>query len=290
MKNSISKQIKKVIKKITGTEKNILERIDSIQNVQNLILTQILQGQNGSNPNIIAPQFMGAGPVNDPGMPGSPPPPQVVTPEEASSEDPNFQYPENVQFIDPSNGSMNQNDLEYKEDEKPFLDVLMPVQEGRFIHLEVMRSLCNQNVKMRLWMSTLVSNGDTASARNQVKQYGQSDYILMTDNDLVLPDDAVERMTNFLDKQSDFGAVALSKKHIPDTALGEVEVLGHIDAGPVMWRKEVFDKITYQFRGSCECMASCEDIRALGYEIGFLTGTYAKHIVDTRSDLLKGDQ
>lgn len=280
MKNSISKQLKKIVKHITGTEKNILERIDSIQNVQNLILTQILQGQNGSNPNVIAPQFQ-----NGPQMP----PPQVVTPNQASSEDPNFQYPEGVDFIDPSNGSMNQNDLEYKEDEEPFLDVLMPVQEGRFIHSEVMRSLCNQNVKMRLWTSTLVSNGDTASARNQVKQYGQSDYILMTDNDLVLPDDAVERMVRFLDNQSDFGAIALSKKHIPDPALGEVEVLTHIDAGPVMWRKEVFDKITYQFRGSCECMASCEDIRALGYEIGFLTGIYAKHIVDTRSDLLKGN-
>ena len=93
-------------------------------------------------------------------------------------------------------------------------------------------------------------------------------------------------MCKFLDTHTEFDAIAISKKHVPDPRLGEVEIAAHVDAGPVMFRLEALQKLKYQYRGQCECMAMCQDIRAAGKEIGFLTGTVALHIENTKTDLL----
>ena len=279
MKNNIGKQLKKLFKRVSSAEKNLSERIDSVQTVQNLILSQLLQNRG----NFIQPGQPGSAPIPVPNEAFSAP--EVVIPQRLED----FELPEGA--VNEEHTEQSETELVFEEnDDDPFVDVVMPLQEGRFIHSEVMKGLSNQCVKTRLWTSTLVSNGDFAAARNQVKQYARSKYVLMLDNDMVLPEGALERMIKFLDKHKDFGAVALSKRHTPNPALGEVEVAVHIDAGGTLWRNELYQKITYQFRGSCECMASCEDLRAMGYEIGMLTGTHAKHILDTRSDLLKNDQ
>ena len=167
-------------------------------------------------------------------------------------------------------------------DSRPRLDVVMPVKEGRFIHNKVLSSIENQGYNTRLWVSTLHSAGNIALARNQVKQYASGEFVLMHDNDIILPDGILDRMIDFLQQNANFGAVAVSKKHVPDPAIGKVEVVGHVDAGPVMWRTALLHQITY--RGytedcpQCECLGYCEDLRAMGYEVGFLTGVIAEHI------------
>lgn len=174
------------------------------------------------------------------------------------------------------------------DDDRPKLDIVMPLQEGRVIPSQVLESMTSQGYNVKLWTSTLHSNGDIAAARNQVKAYSTTDYVLMHDNDIILPEGIIARMQDFLERHDDFGAVAVSKKHTPDPELGEVEVVGHVDAGPVLWRRELLHRLKYRYAGLCECVEMCRDLRAMGYEIGFLTGVIAQHVQETRSPLIKG--
>ena len=90
-------------------------------------------------------------------------------------------------------------------------------------------------------------------------------------------------MVNWLEEHPDFGAIALSKHGSPDaTQPNGVLEPPHVDAGPVMFRREVFQNLTYQNRGSCECSAMTEDVRAQGYRIGFLTSWHVQHQANTR--------
>lgn len=168
------------------------------------------------------------------------------------------------------------------------LDIAMPLQDGRYLPQTVLASIEAQNIPYRLWTSTQFSNGEYAAARNHVKDLalqGKSPYILMTDNDLVFPAGAFEAMLMWLEGHSDFGAIALSKHaHPDDPQATEVVEPTHVDAGPVMFRREVYEQVQYSNDGGlCECQAMCNTLRdKLGVRIGFLSGFKVLHIHETR--------
>ncbi len=172
------------------------------------------------------------------------------------------------------------------------LDILMPTEEGRFIPQEVLEGMLAQGIPFRLWVSTKVSGGDYAGARNNIKQYGRSEWILMLDNDLILPAGAIQKMLDFLKAHPGYAAIALAKYPLGQTNETVINA-PHVDMSCVLFRKAVFDQITFseprkegrrlpEPYGVCECSQCCFDIRQMGLEIGFLTGLHAQHLPDTR--------
>jgi len=170
------------------------------------------------------------------------------------------------------------------------VDIVMPVEEGRYIPQEVLEGIIEQETPFRLWISTRFSDGQYADARNQVKQYGESELVLMLDNDIVMPSKGLEQMIEFLHTHPDYGAIGLWKH----SNLGQIDETflhaTHVDMSCVLFRKEILDKIVFvdhnnaekvgrkDLAGQCECANCCYDIRQMGLEIGFLPGVYAQHI------------
>ena len=181
------------------------------------------------------------------------------------------------------------------------LAVLMPTREGRFIPQEVLEGLVSQRLPFRLLVSTAVSDGDYAAARNHIKHYAASGpYVLMLDNDVVLPDNALHLMVQFLRHHEDFAAIALAKytyaRSEPVMPL-DAEEPGHVDMSCVLFRTDALLALTFGYPGQdpgnrqgCECLKACQDIRDKGQRIGFLKGVAAKHIYDTETGFGAGRQ
>lgn len=271
-KSNFGKTMRKLSKQVEANAQ-------TIENLHHLIHNIVSQQQGSMHPPMPGPMPMPQAPPMQPHIPNMGPVPMPMQPPVVVQDD--GQVVQTIEHevaeeaaVDPDEG-----------DDRPRIDVVMPVKEGRYVHNKVLASIENQGFNTKLWMSTLHSDGNIANARNQVKQYASTEYALMHDNDIILPDGIMERMVKFLEKNQNFGAVAVSKKHVPDPEIGAVEVVGHVDAGPVMWRTNLLHEITY--RGytpecqTCECLGYCEDLRAMGYEVGFLTGVMAEHIAAT---------
>jgi len=163
------------------------------------------------------------------------------------------------------------------------IDIVMPIEEGRFIPHEVIEGISQQGYRIRLWVSTKYSNGDYASARNNIKRYGSSPKVLMLDNDIILPPDSVKRMCQFLDAHPKYAAIAISKHNKPEGNDREVINYDHVDMSCVLFRREVLEQLIFsQGAGTCECLQCCKDIRNMEMEIGFLIGLQVYHVSGTR--------
>ena len=196
-------------------------------------------------------------------------------------------------------------ELSADEHERP-LSICMPCEDGRYIPAPVLDSIAMQGIPYRLFISTAISDGRFADARNHVKDMAlldSSPFLLMTDNDLVFGERDFQAMLQFLDANPDYGAVAISKHGDPDPS-GQTAVVDptHVDAGPVMFRRDTLTR-EYQWTdpehpdsepetrkfeydnagGVCECQAACNKLRdEMGLRIGFLTGRAVKHIQNTK--------
>ncbi len=165
----------------------------------------------------------------------------------------------------------------------------MPIEEGRNIPGEVIAGLAAQTAPTRLWVSTSVGDRRLADARNHVKQYGTSGYVLMLDNDVAMPPGSLAAMGAFLDDHADYGAIALCKHSRLEFAT-DADWLSahHVDMSCVLFRREALARVTFLDRHNqerlgrksrgCECVNCCEDIRAMGLKIGFLPNVYADHL------------
>ena len=167
-----------------------------------------------------------------------------------------------------------------------YLDILMPCAPNRNVPIEVLNSFIMQEMPCRFFFSNTVGNNDYAAARNCVKDMWQnssdiSHYVLMTDNDLILSDGILQAMINFLDQNSDFGAIGIEQGEAPLVPDTEATEPTHVDAGPVLWRSDLLQKVTYHFNDGCECQGACNDLRSLDYRIGFLGSWSCEHIEDT---------
>ena len=163
-----------------------------------------------------------------------------------------------------------------------YLDVLMVCSPDRYIPQLVMDHLLIQNIPMRFFISNVKGDG-AASARNFVKQTWEpapdkSEYALMTDNDILMPEGSIQAMITFMDQNSDFGAISLHRKDTPHETIEP----NHVNAGPVLFRLEPYCEITYHNNDGCECQGQSNDIRNLDYRIGYLGGYQYQHIENTR--------
>ena len=169
------------------------------------------------------------------------------------------------------------------------LDIVMPIKEGRYLPHEVLQALLEQEIPFRLFVSTKVSDGDYPAARNNIKQYGKSNFVLMLDNDVVLPPNGLSQMVEFLETHAEYGAIGIPKIEFEHRTDEDMRHSEHVDMSCVVFRREVLEALTFRFPqfqgvqsgGSCECAQACRDIRAIGLEIGFLPHLQAQHLYAT---------
>ena len=172
-----------------------------------------------------------------------------------------------------------------------YLDILIPCAPNRYLPQEVLDSLITEELPCRLFFGNTVGNNHLAKARNAVKDLWQKDpekskYCLMTDNDLILPHGSIQSMVKFLDQNPDFGAIGLEEKESPLIPETEATEPTHVDSGPTLWRNDLFQQIRYHHNDGCDCQGACNDLRKMGYRIGFIGSWHCNHIDDTvREDL-----
>ena len=159
-----------------------------------------------------------------------------------------------------------------------YLDICIPMSPERFFPQICLDTILREDIPFRLFFSNAIGSG-AADARNNVKNMWQSSpklskYCLMSDNDILFPEGSIKAMIEFLDRNEDYGAIALHRSENPQ----EVIDSAHINAGPVLYRTEVYKQITYHTNDGCECQGMCNDIRNLNYRIGYLNGYQYDHI------------
>lgn len=159
------------------------------------------------------------------------------------------------------------------------IPVLMPVDPTRIVPEPVLTSILTQGIPINLLMSNAIGSG-AAQARQHLKDMLKSDpgYVMTTDNDIVLEPESLIAMISFLEENESFGGIVISKHFRPE----QVHEGRHIDASPALYRKEIYDRLTYHTNDGCECMGIANDIRSMGYKIGFLGGFKCHHILDTQ--------
>ena len=156
----------------------------------------------------------------------------------------------------------------------------------RFLPQVVLDHLLIQNIPFRFFFSNAKGDG-AASARNFVKAMWQpspdrSKYVLMSDNDILMPDGSVQAMIDFLDQNEDFGAIGMQRGGAPELPKTQAMESPHVNAGPVLFRTELYDQITYHNNNGCECQGMSDDIRELGFRIGFIGSFTYDHIDRTK--------
>lgn len=171
------------------------------------------------------------------------------------------------------------------------LDVLMVCGPERYMPQIALDTILRENIRIRLFFSNAVGTG-AADARNNVKnmwQMSQSSYdlVLVTDNDIFFEEKSIPAMITFLEENETFGAIALHR----DKPCAEDNLEPpHVNAGPVMYRSSVYEQIKYHNNDGCECQGMSNDIRKLGYRIGYLKdGTYSHVFRTAREDYVKSE-
>ena len=185
------------------------------------------------------------------------------------------------------------------------LAVAMPCQENRYIPEPVMRSMIEQEIPFRLWVSTTYSNNETAAMRQNVADMAlqsNSPYILTADNDLAFPPGCWQAMLEFMEANPDFAMIGVSKHGDPDSSRPGMAVESpHVDAAPCCFRREVLVHAKYSNAQGCECASMVHTLRHMhretfepiesdndlhmGWKCGFLAGWSVKHFHNTRLDI-----
>ena len=163
-----------------------------------------------------------------------------------------------------------------------FLDVGIVCSPERYMPQICLDHLLVQKIPLRIFFSNAIGSG-AADARNNIQDMWidckeKSEYFLMTDNDIIVPEDSLKSMIEFLESNVDYGAISLHRTQNPD----EVIEPSHINAGPVLFRSNVFEKIRYHNKDGCECQGQSNDVRNLGFRIGYLNGFQYDHIDRTK--------
>lgn len=123
------------------------------------------------------------------------------------------------------------------------IHILTPIRKGEQLACDVSK----QTVPCKQFTHScdLENRRDNeAYNRNQLKQYASEPYTCLLDADVILPDNALEKMAAFLDKHP-FPAVAIDTKQRRETELCNDTEVGHTIIACMLFRKKVLDMITF---------------------------------------------
>jgi hypothetical protein len=120
-----------------------------------------------------------------------------------------------------------------------------------------------------------------ARGRNAARRYGTSPWLMFLDDDVALGEDCIRRLLDELWHCPGYGAVAAN--YLGESRSGHPD--RHIAMGATLFRRQVLRHIRFRWEdGHCECQCCCDDLRQLGFGIGYVAGARARHLA--RADTL----
>ena len=158
------------------------------------------------------------------------------------------------------------------------INVLLACHPDRIIPEAVMTSILNQGVPLNIHICAHIGTGAWKSRQYLKDRYPKDcDYVLTMDNDIVLPDNAIVNLIQFLENNPDFAAIGISKQFKPVSVSEEP----HIDAAPLLFRPHIYDQLTYRHDQYCECLDMTRDLRNMNHRIGFIGGLKCQHLPES---------
>ncbi len=163
------------------------------------------------------------------------------------------------------------------------VDVLTVLGPGMSVHDRVLSALKNQgdvNLKHYIVEGQALLPGEDritaiAKARNCAKELGDSHYAMFLDYDVVLPPSGIEKLVYALILNPYYAAIGIDYQNIFQPSVLNI----HVAMGSVLFIRPILQKIVFRTEpGKCECYCCCEDIRQMGYLIGYLPDLRAEHI------------
>ncbi|MBM3242491.1 glycosyltransferase family 2 protein [Candidatus Poribacteria bacterium] len=116
-------------------------------------------------------------------------------------------------------------------------------------------------------------------ARNQAKQLGTAHYAMFWDDDVVLPPLGIEKLVYTLIFNPRYVAIGIDYQNFIQTSPWTI----HVAMGAVLFIRPILARIRFRHEpDKCECLCCCEDIRRMGYCIGYIPGLRAEHLKDTQ--------
>jgi len=163
------------------------------------------------------------------------------------------------------------------------VDVLTVLGPGKSIREPVLSALEDQgNVALEHYVveGTPLLPGERrvdaiARARNRAKELGTAHYAMFLDDDVVLPPKGIEELVYALFLNPRYAAIGIDYQHVTQPW----PWIAHVAMGAVMFIRPILEQIHFRTEPyKCECYCCCEDIRRMGYLIGYLPGLRAEHL------------
>jgi hypothetical protein len=113
-----------------------------------------------------------------------------------------------------------------------------------------------------------------ARARNLARARVQAPYALFLDSDVVLPPLGIEKLVRGLYFNHRYAALGINYQDEVQTPWP-----AHVAMGATLFYRPILERIQFRVEpGTCECYCCCQDIRRMGYLIGYLPGLCAEHL------------
>jgi hypothetical protein len=113
-----------------------------------------------------------------------------------------------------------------------------------------------------------------ARKRNTAKRLGYSPWLMFLDDDVVLSPDCAATLLEGLRQRPAYGALAadyMQEARLPDAR-------AHVGMGATLFRRSALARVRFRWAdGRCECQCCCDDLRAAGIGIGYLSTARAVH-------------
>ena len=118
-----------------------------------------------------------------------------------------------------------------------------------------------------------------ARARNAMKSYGTSPWVMFVDDDVILDRECIQNLLLQLKRNTHLGVFGADYSN----DLSQSNRQGHISLGATLWRRSVVSRLTFRAtKQLCECWCAAHDLRHNGVGIAYCTEASAKHLKPTR--------
>ncbi len=153
---------------------------------------------------------------------------------------------------------------------KTMLTIILD-RKGRILKNEFLLAVASQGVKLDILIVN--SENKDISDREWLRQKAlnlapNDKYFLLLNSDVVFETEKdVQELIDYLDKYKNYGAIAY------DTRNRDEKALIHVDIACMLIRREVLEKVVFHKdpkRLTCTCDFLCDDIKVLGYKVGYL--------------------
>jgi hypothetical protein len=98
------------------------------------------------------------------------------------------------------------------------------------------------------------------------------------DDDVVLGDDCVAQLVAALENRRDFAALAADSADEMREGFQNWDYPRHVGMAAAMFRREHLKRFEFRWeQGKCECKCCCDDLRRMGFGVGYVRGAVAWH-------------